>query len=231
MRLPDEVSAAAQAALGTQKFDGEFAWLSWAGTVWRLSAGSSVVYVKRASALAAERDRLEWLVGRLPVPKVIGFFRAFGDEWLLTREVRGVPLYHPSVAWQPGRIAQRFGEILREIHSTDASTCPFGEKAPGHVLVHGDYCLPNVLVEDGRLSGLVDVGRSGLGDPRDDLAAGLWTLHYNFGHGFGSQFLESYGAPAMADKDMERLRRRYGKPSRLPGPVSVHRSPAVERRD
>jgi hypothetical protein len=43
MRLPDEVSAAAQAALGAQRFDSEFAWLSWAGTVWRLSAGSSVV--------------------------------------------------------------------------------------------------------------------------------------------------------------------------------------------
>ena len=212
LRLPPNVSAAAQTALGADGFDSEFAWLSWAGTVWRLSAGSRVVYVKRASALSAERDRLAWLAGRLPVPELVGFYEAQGDDWLVTREVPGVPLSHMSLGWEPEQVARRFGEILRDIHSTDASACPFGERAPGHVLIHGDYCLPNVLVEDGRLTGLVDVGRSGLGDPRDDLAAGLWTLHYNFGHGFGPQFLESYGAPPMTDKDMERLRRRYGKP-------------------
>jgi aminoglycoside phosphotransferase len=207
------VSVAAHAALGAKGFDSEFAWLSWAGTVWRLSAGSRAVYVKRASSLSAERDRLAWLAQRLPVPELLGFFQAAGDEWLLTREVPGVPLYHPSLGWEPERIARRFGEILREIHSVDASACPFGTKAPGHVLIHGDFCLPNVLVDEGgRLTGLVDVGRSGLADPRDDLAAGLWTLHYNFGHGYGPQFLRSYGAPAMADGDMERLRRRYGKP-------------------
>lgn len=69
-----------------------------------------------------------------------------------------------------------------------------------------------MLVAGSRLTGLVDVGRSGLGDAGDDLAAGLWTLHYNFGHGYGPQFLESYGAPAMTDREMERLRRRYEKP-------------------
>jgi aminoglycoside phosphotransferase len=122
------------------------------------------------------------------------------------------PFYDPSLGWEPERIARRFGEILRDIHLLDASSCPFGDQALGHVLIHGDYCLPNVLVEDGRLTGLVDVGRSGLGDPRDDLAAGLWTLHYNFGHGYGRQFLEAYRAPVMTDRDMERLRRRYGKP-------------------
>jgi aminoglycoside phosphotransferase len=210
--LPAKVSAAAQSALEAERFDTEFAWLSWAGTVWRLSAGSRVVYVKRAAALRAERDRLAWLAGRLPVPELLGFYEAAGDEWLITREVPGVPLYHASLGWEPERVAGRFAEILRDIHSLDASTCPFGERAPGRVLIHGDFCLPNVLIEDGRLSGLVDVGRSGLGDPRDDLAAGLWTLHYNFGHGYGRHFLEAYGAPTMSDQEMEQLRRRYGKP-------------------
>ena len=46
----------------------------------------------------------------------------------------------------------------------------------------------------------------------DDLAAGLWTLHYNFGHGFASEFLDAYGVPPMTDRDTERLRRRYGNP-------------------
>ncbi|MGH7765611.1 MAG: phosphotransferase [Candidatus Dormibacteraceae bacterium] len=49
----------------------------------------------------------------------------------------------------------------------------------GNVLVHGDYCLPNVLIDAGELSAVVDVGRCGLGNPADDLAAGVWTLQYN----------------------------------------------------
>ena len=216
LRLPEEVRSAAQAALGTEQFRDEFAWLSWAGTVWRLVGESGAVYVKRAAELRRERDRIAWLAGRLPVPEGVGFVHAYGDDWLLTRELPGVPLYHASLDWEPRRIARRFAEILREIHSIDASSCPFGEQGPGNVLIHGDYCLPNVLVEEGRLVGLVDVGRAGLGDPRDDLAAGLWTLHYNFGHGFGPEFLDAYGAQAMSDKEIERLRRRYGRsaPSR-----------------
>jgi aminoglycoside phosphotransferase len=214
LRLPAEVRSAAEAVLGSKQLRGEFAWLSWAGTVWRLVGESGAVYVKRAAQLTGERDRIAWLAGRLPVPEVVGFVNAHGDDWLLTRELPGVPLYHASLGWEPGRVARRFGEILREIHSTDASGCPFGEAAPGHVLIHGDYCLPNVLVVKGRLAGLVDLGRAGLGDPREDLAAGLWTLHYNFGHGYAPEFLAAYGAPAITDKEIERLRRRYERPNR-----------------
>jgi aminoglycoside phosphotransferase len=212
LRLPAEVRTAAEVALGTTRFISELAWLSWAGTVWRLGGESGGVYVKRAASLTSERDRLTWLAGRLPVPELVGFLHASGDDWLLTRELPGVPLYHASLGWDPARVARRFGEILREIHSIDPSGCPFGDSAPGNVLIHGDYCLPNVLVEQGELAGVVDVGRSGVGDPRDDLAAGLWSLHYNFGPGQGPVFLDAYGAPTMTGREIERLRRRYGKP-------------------
>ncbi len=79
------------------------------------------------------------------------------------------------------------------------------------MLIHGDYCLPNVLVKDGRLSGLIDLGGAGLGDPQDDLAAGVWTLRYNYGQGHAREFLDAYGWPPMSDKSIERLRRRYGR--------------------
>jgi kanamycin kinase len=71
--------------------------------------------------------------------------------------------------------------------------------------------LPNVLVAAGKLSALIDVGRAGLGDPREDLAAGIWTLQYNYGPGFAREFLSAYGAPAMTDAEIEHLRRRYGR--------------------
>jgi len=211
LRMPRRVRARAQAALGAARLDGELAWMSWAGTVWRLSGNSRAVYVKRAAALAAERDRLEWLHGRLPVPEVVGFFHASGDDWLLTREIAGVPLYHRSIALLPSEVARLFGGILRGIHATDATGCPFGVAKRGNVLVHGDYCLPNVLVTGGKLSGLIDVGQTGLGDRRVDLAAGVWTLQYNFGPGHAREFLDAYGVASMTDQEIERLRRRYGR--------------------
>jgi len=237
LRLPRRVRAAALAAIGGTQVEGELAWMSWAGTVWRLAGDEDAVYVKRAAALAGDRDRLEWLQGRLPVPDVVGFFQAAGDDWLVTREVPGVPLYHRSVDWAPSpphpvgrwplpeghrpggrghrpegtRAARVLGQILRTIHATDATDCPFGVRKRGHVLVHGDYCLPNVLVTDGVLTGLIDVGQTGLGDPRQDLAAGVWSLQYNFGPGHGREFLDAYGAPSMTDQEIERLRRRYGR--------------------
>jgi aminoglycoside phosphotransferase len=211
LRLPRVVRAAALAAIGGVQVDGELAWMSWAGTVWRLAGPSGAVYVKRAADLEGERDRLVWLRGRLPVPELVGFFHAAGDDWLVTRELPGVPLHEPSIGWAPSRVARVLGEVLRDIHATDATGCPFGVPKRGHVLIHGDYCLPNVLVKDGALSGLVDVGGAGLGDLRTDLAAGVWTLQYNFGPGHAREFLDAYGAPPMIDQEIERLRRQYGR--------------------
>ena len=230
LRLPRRVRAAAQAAVGGSRLTSEFAWMSWAGTVWRLGGESRAVYVKRAAELAGERDRLAWLARRWPVPEVVGFFHAAGDDWLLTREAPGVPLYHPSVGLPPSSVARLLGQILRDVHRTDATGCPFGVMKPDHVLIHGDFCMPNVLVDGGagraqgaptnagraqgariKLSALIDVGRAGLGDPRDDLAAGVWTLQYNYGPGFAREFLDAYGAPTMTDVQIERLRRRYGR--------------------
>jgi aminoglycoside phosphotransferase len=209
--LPQEVRAAAEAAIAGAPVTEEFAWMSWAGTVWRLAGDTDSVFVKRAAKLAGERDRLAWLNGRWPVPEVVGFLQAAGDDWLITRALDGVPMFHPSVGWSPLRVAEALGEILRGLHATDATDCPFGARRPGHVLVHGDFCLPNVLVQDGRLSGLVDLGGAGLASPEIDLAAGVWTLQYNYGRGLGRAFLEAYGWPPMTDAAIEKLRRKYAR--------------------
>lgn len=212
MRMPEEVAEAARVALGGGEIHREFAWMSWAGTVWRLEGESGVIYVKRAAHLEEERDRLEWLKGRWPVPELIGLYRGFGDDWLLTHAVRGVPLNDTSIKWDGRTMARRLGAILRELHSVDASDCPFGgPPQPGEVLVHGDYCSPNVLVEDGRLSALVDVGRARVDSPKVDFAAAIWSLQYNHGPGFAPEFLVAYGVPPMTDREIERLRRSYSK--------------------
>jgi aminoglycoside phosphotransferase len=62
------------------------------------------------------------------------------------------------------------------------------------VVCHGDYCLPNVLISDGRVSGFVDLGELGVADRWWDLAVVTWSLTWNLGPGWEEPFLAAYGA-------------------------------------
>ena len=46
-------------------------------------------------------------------------------------------------------------------------------------LIHGDFCLPNILVKDNKITGFIDLGDSGIGDPWFDYAWCIWSLEYN----------------------------------------------------
>src|SRR5260370_1089434 len=89
IKLPPAVRAAATAAVGGGRLHKEFAWMSWAGTVWRLEGESCTVYVKRAGHLQDEYVRTKWLAGRLPVPEVVGPFHGLARQWLLPAARRG----------------------------------------------------------------------------------------------------------------------------------------------
>lgn len=70
------------------------------------------------------------------------------------------------------------------------------------VLLHGDYCLPNVLLEDGRFSSFIDLGNGGVGDRHIDLFWGIWTLWFNLKTDkYASMFLDAYGRD-MVNKEM-----------------------------
>jgi len=46
---------------------------------------------------------------------------------------------------------------------------------------HGDYCLPNIFCKDNRISGFIDLGRSGIADMCQDIALCVRSLKHNFG--------------------------------------------------
>jgi kanamycin kinase len=62
------------------------------------------------------------------------------------------------------------------------------------VLLHGDYCLPNIMLDHWKLSGFIDVGNGGVGDRHIDLFWGVWTLWFNLKTDqYASRFLDAYG--------------------------------------
>lgn len=61
-------------------------------------------------------------------------------------------------------------------------------------LIHGDFCLPNVMLENWAFTGFIDVGSGGLGDRHIDLHWGAWSLGYNLGtDAYRERFLDAYG--------------------------------------
>lgn len=62
------------------------------------------------------------------------------------------------------------------------------------VLLHGDYCLPNIMLDNWQFSGFIDLGNAGVGDRHIDLFWGAWTLWFNLKTDeYRDRFFDAYG--------------------------------------
>ncbi|MGN0505326.1 MAG: APH(3') family aminoglycoside O-phosphotransferase [Lachnospiraceae bacterium] len=55
------------------------------------------------------------------------------------------------------------------------------------VLSHGDFCLPNIFFEAGKVSGFIDLGDTGVGDRWRDISLCYRSLKHNFDGTFGGR--------------------------------------------
>jgi kanamycin kinase len=69
------------------------------------------------------------------------------------------------------------------------------------VVCHGDYCMPNVLLDEtGTITGYVDLGELGVADRWWDVAVGAWSTTWSIGPGWEELFYESYGIEPDPDR-------------------------------
>ena len=111
--------------------------------------------------------------------------------------------------------AYRVENNLVDIERAEPDT--FGEsgfKSPAHllgwlcenrpenepVLSHGDFCLPNVFIKDGKISGFIDLGDTGIGDKWRDIALVYRSLKHNFDGTFGGKVYEDFDPDMLFDK-------------------------------
>lgn len=96
--------------------------------------------------------------------------------------------------------AIRRGQGAEALYETLLSSRPETEDV---VFTHGDYCLPNVILQGGRVSGYIDWGRAGMADRYQDIALALRSLRYNFGAGHEEAFLAAYGMERADEEKVE----------------------------
>lgn len=201
----------ARTILRKSKLTAEVAWGSDSATTYRLQEdGAALAYLKiGVGALRGERDRLVWLRDKVAVPDVLAFATESKEAWLLTAPLYGTDLCRPDHTAHPDRLVRLLACALMQLHSLDPAGCPFVGPDEGGVVIHGDACLPNFVVDGGQFVGYLDVGDLRLGRPEVDLAAAVWSLDYNLGAGFGGDFLREYGWPEDDEATVEQLRRSY----------------------
>ena len=89
--------------------------------------------------------------------------------------------------------AQKAAELLQDAPALFTSD----------TLLHGDYCLPNILLDGWDFSGFIDLGNGGIGDRHVDLFWGAWTLGFNLHtEAYRERFFDAYGRDKV---DLEKL--------------------------
>ena len=183
-----------------------------------------------------EHRMLDWLQGKLTVPKLLGFEKKGKFNYLLMEKLPGVMAYEKELLSNPVEAIKLIAQALKTLWDINIDTCP-SDQSLDHklqlaeerikmglvdlddvdydlwtsmgfnsfsdvlrylknhkpneerVFSHGDFCLPNFFFEDGRLTGYIDLGRSGVSDPWQDIALCIRSLRYNLGENFQEDYI------------------------------------------
>ncbi|MDD4414022.1 MAG: aminoglycoside 3'-phosphotransferase [Oscillospiraceae bacterium] len=173
---------------------------------------------KNFGKIARERDVLNWLQSKVPVPQVVYYAELEQTAYLLETAMPGVGGHENMIDKATVRI---LADGLLQLQAVDISACPFNhsleielqealfniqndlvdmddfeENSPYDTpmelyewlcnnkvedepyFVHGDYCLPNVLIHDDKC-GFIDIGNAGIADKWEDIAMCVRSLGYN----------------------------------------------------
>lgn len=161
--------------------------------------------------LGRERVRLDWLAPRHPAPRVLEWGEDDDAQWMVTASLPGDHAVGDTWRARRSEAIAAIATGLQAMHAIDIDDVPSDWRTRSWVcerperlgarpslehpvLVHGDACAPNTLIDDaGRWVGHVDVGDLAVGDRWADLAIASMSLDWNFGEGHQDEFYDAYG--------------------------------------
>src|ERR1041385_8441330 len=78
--------------------------------------------------LLAEKQRLEWLQGKLPVPKILYYGDDTIGQFLLLSEIAGWMAHDEAFRANIHQLVRLLVVGLRQIHSVNIANCPFAKR-------------------------------------------------------------------------------------------------------
>lgn len=171
--------------------------------------------------LAYVQEKADWLVTRAIPGEDCTHMQYFQDPQRLAQMLGRLlrMLHDTDTAGCPGpdlnkaylakaklfRSEGTINPIFTDVSTTEEALALAQRFRPeSRVLLHGDYCLPNILLDNWRFTGFIDVGGGGIGDRHIDLYWGCWSLQFNLKDTrWCSVFLDAYGRDAV---DTEKIR-------------------------
>ena len=202
---------------------------------------------EKSEAVERQVQMMQWLEGKIPVPKVIAYEVEDDKSYLLMSKISGVMSCDTYYLEHPQMLLEALASGLKMLWEVEVTDCPvvrdvdavleearlqiangwvdldnvepttFGEggfESPEQllewlennrpelepVLSHGDFCLPNVFLEDGKVKGFIDLGRTGIGDKWNDIALCYRSLKHNFDGTYGGKVYEDFNPDMLFEK-------------------------------
>ncbi len=130
--------------------------------------------------LQQEMEKDTWVSKYVSTPKPIIFIVENNKAYYLRECIEGEILCLPKFLNDPVKVIDWLVEGINILHNVKiVDDYEYVVDEGYNTLIHGDYCLPNILVKNDKINGFVDLGGAGIGDPWRDYAWCIWSLEYN----------------------------------------------------
>lgn len=131
------------------------------------------------SRLEEEYNKDTWISKYISSPKPVQFIVESGKAFYIREYLPGDMLCLEKYLRNPLLVIELLVEAINILHNVEVNDNKYIIDKNYNTLIHGDFCLPNILVKDNKVVGFIDLGDSGIGDPWRDYAWCIWSLEYN----------------------------------------------------
>lgn len=136
---------------------------------------------KNIDLLKREKDIVDFLKeNNIPGSTSVCFIKDNNYAYYLRTYLKGHSLIAPHIINNPLLLIEILSNVINILKSLDNKCKIKSLESNGIEFIHGDLCLPNILVDEyNNFIGFIDLGNAGVGDRWYDYSWLLWSLEYN----------------------------------------------------
>ena len=140
-------------------------------------------------------------------------------DYMVTRPATGQDATH--FLSQPEKLCRALASAMKYLHSLPTDNLPPSPQMDFYnsdntlkydTFIHGDFCLPNIMLEDYTFKNFIDLGLVGAGDRHIDIFWCLWSLWFNLKTDrYTDYFIDLYGRESVNIETIKKIALLEGK--------------------